>query len=261
MLDPDPLDTRFAAFREASIATTQRPGVTAVRRTVARRRAVRALAAGAFTVLIAGMAIWSTHQGTVPNPAASASSSPTAAVTASPTTAANSPAPVQPIPPTSSGTPAAAGQAAPTCPTRQPNFPQVVASDPISVTPSNYFAQCRDARLRILGATYEWDTSRQQYRLINAQNSYLTAATPTLPMPKWKPDALGNACGYAFVSAWTDLDPPTVLPASMSDAQNYYASRAGFGYSLEIFWNTRTPADLALVPACQPPNATPSATP
>lgn len=137
----------------------------------------------------------------------------------------------------------------------------MVASGSVSVTPSDYFAQCRQARLRILGATYEWDVNRQQYRLVNVQTSYLTAATPTVPLPKWTPDALGNACGYAFISAWSDLDPPAALPASMSDAENYFAARSGFGYSLEIFWNTRAPADLALVPACEPPNATPSPTP
>jgi hypothetical protein len=260
MLDPDPLDplgTRFAAFRRASIAATHRPGVAAVRRTVARRRAIRTLASGALAVLVAGVAIWSTRDGAVPNPSASPSPSPTTVVTGSPTTPTTSPVPAQPIPAASSG----AGQAVTTCPTRQPNFPQVIASDSISVAPSDYFAQCREARLRILGATYEWDINRQQYRLVNVQTSYLTAATPTLPMPKWKPDSLGNACGYAFISAWSDLDPPTALPGSMSDAQNYYAARGGFGYSLEIFWNTHTPADLTLVPACQPPNATPSPTP
>lgn len=262
MLEPDPLDTRFAAFRKASIAATKRPGVAAVRRTVVRRRTTRTLAAGAFAVLVAGAAIWLIPPGSVPNPSASASASPTTAVTASPNTPtpATSSVPAQSTP-AGSGTPAAAGQAVTTCPTRQPNFPQVAASDPINVAPSDYFAQCRQTRLRILGATYEWDVNRQQYRLVNVQTSYLTAATPTVPMPKWKPDSLGNACGYAFITAWSDLDPPTALPASMSDAQNYYANRNGFGYSLEIFWNTRAPADLALVPACQPPNPTPSPTP
>lgn len=260
MSEPDPLGTRLAAFRQASIATTQRPGVMAVRRTVARRRAIRTSAAGALTVLAAGAAIWFSHPGSAPNPAASPSATPTTAITASPAIPTSSPAPAQPAPP-NSGAPAGAGPAAATCPTRKPNFPQVLSGDPITVSPSDYFAQCPSSRLRILGATYEWDVNRQQYRLVNVQTSYLTAAAPTVAMPKWKPDPLGNACGYAFVTAWTNLDPPTVLPASMSDAQNYFADRNGFGSALDIFWNTRAAADLAQVPQCEPPNSTRSPTP
>jgi len=93
--EPDPLGTRFAAFRQACITTTQRPGVLAVRRTVARRRANRALVAGALTMLAGGAAVWLSHRASTPNPAASPSSSPTTAVATSPTTPTASPAPAQ----------------------------------------------------------------------------------------------------------------------------------------------------------------------
>jgi hypothetical protein len=251
MSDQDPLASRLVAFREATVAGTVPPGVAAVRRTVARRDAVRTVAAG---VVAAALAIAFVLAG-----------------------ATRGPEPVLPPPvvPTVAPSPAAASSAADTPPTSAP--PPTTASsdqiayacayaktggpyihgDPMMVDAADYWQRCPDARLRIYVVLYEWDVGQQRYTQTRLSYIYLTRANPTAPQPIADLDPIASVCGYAFLVVGSDGDPPTVLPQDAANTVDFfYWYRHGLGGPIAQIWNT-TP-DYRQLPVCQP---TPGSTP
>lgn len=261
MFEPDPLHTRFAAFRQASIARTAPPGTAAVRRTVARRRAGRITAVSTVIVTaLTGTVLWSMRPAQLPHPE-SASSSPSAVVSAAPSTAtaAERPTPSTASAPSASlqGTPTVQPQTASICSTVTPGqVPlSVNDSDPLSVSPGDYFSRCPKARIRVYAARYQWDANRQEYTLAHLDNAYLTATSPTAPKPTVNPASLPG-CGYAFIIAQSNVDPPGVFPPSLESAPltvHSYWSQHNLGYVVEALTNVYTPAEQAGVVGCQPP--------
>lgn len=281
MPDQDPLAGRFAAFREASVTTAQPPGVAAVQRTVARRRASRTLTtagvAVAVVALLTGTFLWVIHPGPPPRPAESASPAPSAAVsiTPNPTT--------QPTPSTS-----ASSQSQSQSQSRSPAGPKVPAQTGLScsyqtpgqlsqlfellvnennqlyLTPSDYFSHCPQTRIPVYAARYQWDVNGQQYTVAHVDHVYLTAASPTAALPTINPASLPG-CGYAFIIAESNVDPPGTYPTSLTGApanMRSYWSQHNLGYVISDLLNTYTPAEQANVVGCQPPGgSTASPTP
>lgn len=250
MSDPDPLGSRFAALRQATIAGTKPPGLDAVRRTVARRSATRILVLALVLLTITGGGLWlmkptGRHRPTV-----------TTSVTPSPWSA-----PTTPVPSASStsGAPSSPPPSAgrhPTGPATTPNAcstpPDIVGYETLSVNPPSYFAPCPTARFRVYGVTYEWDVNRQQYTLAHLHNSYLTAASPSITRPTAEVDPIGNACGYVFVIAMSPVDPPSALPVAATDAGDLqYWSTHKLGLALGQLWDTSKVTTLAQMPPCR----------
>jgi hypothetical protein len=270
MPDQDPLAGRFAAFRKASIATTQPPGVAAVQRAVVRRRAGRTLAAAAAAavVLVIGTVLWVIRPAQSPRPAQSASPPPSSVVSATPTPTGQS-TPSTSASPSLAQTSKVPAQAAPPCSPFTPGGLLellVNESNQLYVAPSDYFSRCPQARIRVYGARYQWDVNGQQYTLAHIDTVYLTAASPTAPMPPIDTALLpGLGCGYAFVIAQSSVNPPGVYPASLESAPtniDSYWSQHNLGYVLSWLANTYTPAQQAKSVGCQPPGGpTASATP
>lgn|GEM_PF-6711197 len=256
MSDPDPLVGRFAAFREASIASTERPRVDALRRRVARRDATRTLSAALLVALVAAAVLWFSR----PQPSAPpttpprASAGPVSAAPSAPAPSASAPAPSASA---SASTPSAIGATVPGgvaafCARR--DLPLVTNSDPMLPEYSDYFTHCPNARVRVYAMTYEWDPQRQQYALAHVNNAYLTAAQPSVARPVPTLDPISGACGYLTAVVVADVDPPATLPVAVTDAWD-----GGFTYwgqfklgVLEQFSTFGKAADVASRPLCQP---------
>jgi hypothetical protein len=253
MSDPDPLLGRFAAFRDASIAATTRPGVDAVRRRVSRRDATRTLAAALLVVLVAAALLWFSR----PLPSAPPVTPPRAS--AGPVSAAPSPSASAPVPSASASasTRPTAGSAtvpdgtAAFCARR--DLALMTNSDPMIPVYSDYFTHCPSVRLRAYAVTYEWDLQRQQYTVAHINNAYLTAAQPSTPRPQPELDPISGACGYLTAVIQADVDPPAALPVAATDAFDvtYWHQFKNLQVLAET-WTFSKAADLAKRPLCQP---------
>ena len=253
MSDPDPLVDRFATFRDASVASTTRPGVEAVRRRVARRDATRTVAAAVLIALVAAAVLWFSRplppvQPTTP-PRASAGT-----VSAVPSPSASVPVPsgsASASAPPTGGTATAPANAAAFCARR--DLALVVDTDPLIPTYSDYFTRCPNSRLRVYSVTYEWDVQRQQYTSAHVDSVYLTAAHPSAARPGADLDPISSACGYLVALMQGDVDPPAALPVSVTDNwDGSYFSQLKNIEMLESSGNLSKAADLSKRSLCQP---------
>jgi hypothetical protein len=246
MSDRDLLAGRFAAFREASVAATECPGVAEVRRAVARRDLTRTIVVGIIVALAAGTGLWLTRMTTMPAPSELPSAAPsTVASTGSPSPTAR---------PGPSGSRAGTSDShkPATCPARKPGEPEVLATDPLTLVDNTYFQRCPEARIRIYGATYEWDARGQRYTLAHLDNAYLTATSPSRPVPAPNLDPSASVCGYGFVVVESDSDPPSVLPLAFTDAPTFtYWSQHNYPHAIEQEWHTRSASELAQTSVCR----------
>jgi hypothetical protein len=250
MSDRDRLTARFAAFREASIATTVRPSVATVRRRVARRDAARTAAVGLLVALVAGTGLWLTRHATVPAPTLPPSPTPTVQFSDLPHRPNG-----QPGPSASSASADPTSRLSPTCGPQKPSDPYVGNGDPLVLTDSSYFQRCPNARVRVWMATYEWDVNRQQYVRAHFDLSYLTAQSPTEPKPAPNLDPIASVCGYGYALGSGPTDPPTALPTGMpgSAIDRYWYDH--YPPTIEAFWNIHTQSELSSVAVCQPPKS------
>jgi hypothetical protein len=124
------------------------------------------------------------------------------------------------------------------------------------VVPSDYFSRCPQTRIRAYAVLYKWDVNQQEYALANINNVYLTAASPTAPVSALALPSIQGTCGWAFVQAQSNTDPPGIYPTSLTGeapAINSYWSQHGLGSVLGWQTNAPTPAQLATNPSCRRP--------
>jgi len=242
MSERDVLADRLAALRVAASEAARPPGVAAVRRTVARRDARRTLA-GAFVVLLVAVAyVLAGATGREPGPVVPPTMTPTPTATPTPSTVETTTAP----PPGTST--AASGRG---CGYGSSRGPSILGGDELNVSPGDYWSRCPSARVRVVAATYEWDVGSQRYTRAHVTTIYLTAATPTAPVPTPELDPIASVCGYAFVVTGTDVDLPAALPTSLADDwdMSYWYTH---GYGSPAIQQWRTAPGFHQSTICQP---------
>src|SRR5262249_46991990 len=143
----------------------------------------------------------------------------------------------QPTPTASIGS--ASPDAAPKVPARAPSTCSTatpylqIDNTQYVVVPSDYFSRCPQTRIRAYAALWTWDVNQQEYKLAHINNVYFTAASPTAPSSALDLASIPpNTCGYAFVKAQSNSDPPGIYPTSLTgtapDIPSYW-SQHGLG--------------------------------
>jgi hypothetical protein len=212
---PPGVSGAYQSLRESTLANLEAPGVPAVRRTVRRRRAVRAALAVAVLAILVPWGIRSLDGGhTDPTPAASASAEPSATTSPSASASASAEAPVAP-----------AGQ--PSSPPSKTASPAKPACRPLAKYEGGqfgFYTSCPGAQLKVFFVTYR--TTDGQKVLYRTGSFTLTEAKPTASATAPPPP---EVCSYFSFYVQGASAPPPSLPAHVGpgSADGYWAGLGG----------------------------------
>lgn len=261
MPDDERLRERFAGFGRYSAQVTAPPGIAAVTRTIARRRARRVTAvavAVVLAILMLAIPVWSRTRPVPPgvNPSPSISGTTNAPDSVAPLPAAP-PAPSSPSP----------SRSVDWCaPSQSWNASVFSDGDPSAkysmyvTIPSDYFQRCPQARLRMVWASYGWSPTQHQLVLSHSDVFYLTATMLKTPVLEPTPPDNADACGYAAFVARSDRSVPATVPASIQNATGaeFLNWVALTGQQVRTRWTVTSVAQELADPRCTPPTTSPS---